>query len=198
MSLSEARKAGAGVISRENATVGSPRRAPAVLLASVALTTLLLTGCSGGVRPLYATASLGGTSAAEQKLAQVQFAPIPGRVGQRIRNELIFESTGGAGEAKDPVYRLEIAITESVTQTLTKIDGNSLSSVYNLNANFKLVRLSDKKVVLSGASAGRASFERVQSVFANVRAKEDAENRAAKTVGDEMKGRLAIFLASQA
>ena len=46
-------------------------------------------------------------------------APIPGRVGQRIRNELIFQSTGG-GAAQTPTLRLEIAIRESVTSTLVR------------------------------------------------------------------------------
>ena len=50
--------------------------------------------------------------------------------------------------------------------------------------------------MLTGRSFGRASFERVQSIFANVRAKEDAENRAAKTVGEELKSRLSIYLAN--
>ena len=49
--------------------------------------------------------------------------PIPGRVGQRIRNELIFQSSGG-GELLPPTHRLEVSITESVLSTLVKIDGD--------------------------------------------------------------------------
>ena len=55
-----------------------------------------LAGC--GFQPLY-----GGTTASGAKLAEVMAAvdinPIPGRVGQRVRNELIFENTGGGGAA---------------------------------------------------------------------------------------------------
>ena len=50
-------------------------------------------------------------------------------------------------------------------------------------------------MVLEGRSYGRAGFERVTSVFANVRAREDAENRAAKTVGEELRTRLLAYLA---
>src|SRR5215510_878592 len=67
-----------------------------------------LSACgNGGFRPLYgATASGVGT---QERLAQVDYAPIPGRVGQRIRNELIFESTGG-GNPLPPTHRLEVVV----------------------------------------------------------------------------------------
>ena len=86
-----------------------------------------------------------------------------------MRNELIYQSTGG-GSPAEPVYRLEIVIRESITPTLVQIDGNSSGSVYNLNASFRLVRLADKSVALTGESNGRAAFQRFDSVFANVRA----------------------------
>ena len=159
---------------------------------------LLLTGCAdgSGFKPLYATSAVGGAGVSE-KLAAVDIAPIPGRVGQRLRNEFIFEATGG-GQPAPSKYRLEVAIRESVSSTLVKIDGNARGQVYNLDADFKLVRLTDQAVVLQGKSYGRAGFERVTSVFANVRAREDAENRAAKTVGDELRTRLLAYLASPA
>ena len=94
-----------------------------------------------GFQPLYATASVGG--GATEKLAAVDIAPIPGRVGQRIRNELIFQATGG-GAPLPPEYRLDIAIRESVISTLVQIDGNAGGQIYNIEASYKLVRLSDK------------------------------------------------------
>lgn len=148
---------------------------------------------SAGFRPLYGASAVGGANVSE-KLAAVDVAPIPGRVGQRLRNEFIFEATGG-GSPLPPEYRLEVAIRESVSSTLVKLDGNARGQVYNLDATFRLVRVTDKSVVLEGKSFGRAGFERVSSIFANVRAREDAENRAAKTVGEEMRTRLLAFLA---
>ena len=172
------------------------RSAFRLAFASTVAVGLLVAGCgNGGFRPLYGLRA-SAVRRAEEKLAQLEFAPVPGRVGQRLRNELIFESTGGGGEAKNPVYRLEIAITESISPTLVQTDGNSRGSVYNLDANFTLIRLADKTVALTGESNGRVTFQRFQSVFANVRAQEDAENRAAKTIGDELKSRLSIDLAN--
>jgi LPS-assembly lipoprotein len=158
----------------------------------------LLGGCADGTgfQPLYGTAALGGANVSE-KLAAVDVAPVPGRVGQRLRNEFIYQSTGG-GEPLPPKYRLEIAVRESVSSTLVRIDGDARGQIYNLDANFKLIRMTDQAVVMEGRSYGRAGFERVNSVFANVRAREDAENRAAKTVGDELRTRVLAYLAQPA
>lgn len=174
------------------AAVGRTRRS-AVLVAAVLVATLAA-GCGEtGFRPLYGTASIGGADASE-KLAQVEIAPIPGRVGQQIRNEVIFQTTGG-GHPAPPAYRLEIVIRESINSTLVKRSGDASGSVYNLDADFRLVRISDKQVVMQGKSVSRAAFERFTSVFANVRARRDAENRAAGTIAQDVKTRIAAYLA---
>jgi len=153
----------------------------------------VLSACgASGFRPLHASQEFGG-SAVNDKLAKLDIAPIPGRVGQRIRNELIFQSNGGTAPPS-PEFRLEVALRESVSATLVRDDGDALGSVYNIDASFRLIRVADKTVVLQGVSYGRAGFERFRSIFANVRAREEAENRAASTVGQELKTRLSAFL----
>lgn len=167
---------------------------------SVALLLMLvvpaLAACEGssGFRPLYGSA-VGGATA--EKMAQVEFGVIPGRVGQRIRNELIFEGTGG-GHPLPPQYRFDVTIREQLVSTLVNHKGEAQSQIYNLEAKFQLIRLSDKKVVLQGSSFGRAGFERYDSIFSNVQAKQDAENRAARTVALDLKSRLAAYLAGAA
>jgi len=153
--------------------------------------------CSGGsgFQPMYGSSSIGGLSA-DQRLAQVEVQAIPSRVGQRVRNDLVFHTTGG-GNTAQPAYRLEVAIRESLASTLIARTGDAASQIYSLDANFRLVRLTDKKVVLEGLSTGRAGFERYTTIFSNVRAREDAENRAARVVAQDMKVRLSAFLATQ-
>jgi LPS-assembly lipoprotein len=159
---------------------------------------MLVTGCGDtGFRPLYASSALIGSDVNE-KLARMEVAPIPGRVGQRVRNELIYQASGTGNTAIDPAYRLEIVITESISATLVQIDGNSSGSVYNLNASFRLVRIADRSVALTGESHGRAAFQRFDSVFANVRARHEAEDRAARTVAEDLKSRLAAYLSGAA
>ena len=156
-----------------------------------------LAGCgdsSGGFRPLYGSALVNG-AAVNEKLAAVDIAPIPGRVGQRIRNELIFQATGG-GLPKPPEYRLDVAIRETVSSTLVNTNGNAGSQIYGIEASFSLVRLSDKQVIAHGKSYGRATFDRVSSIFANVEARQGAEDRAAESVGEELRTRLLALLSS--
>ncbi len=162
----------------------------------VALLVALVGGCAdgSGFRPLYG--STGSGAGVQQSLAAVEIATIPSRVGQRIRNSLIFENTGG-GDAAPRAYQLQIGIKESLNSSLVKSSGEALSQVYNLEAIFTLVRMSDKKVLVKGNSYARAEFERFQQIYSNVRAKEDAENRAAQQIADDIRTRIAIALSRE-
>lgn len=166
------------------------------VILACALAAVIVSGCAdgSGFKPLYGSSGIG--AGVDSKLAGVQVAPIPGRIGQRIRNDLIFETTGGGEISKDPVFRLEIAVTEGLVSTLVDSFGNPNSQLYTAEAKFSLIRIKDKAVVLKGTSFGRAAFERNPSVFANVRAQDDAQDRAARTIGTELKTRLAAYLAT--
>lgn len=169
------------------------------VLGALVLLAPMVGGCSGdggGFRPMYAAPIDGGPSL-DAKLAAVDFGTIPGRVGQRIRNELMFQATGGGNPAAQR-FKLEVVLKERVLTTLVNRDGQSQGQVYSVDANFRLISTVDKAIILTGASFGRASFERVTSIYSNVRAREDAENRAARTVASDIRSRLAAFLSSRA
>ncbi len=155
---------------------------------------LALAGC--GFQPLYGGTTAGGAKLAEV-MAAVEVTPIPGRVGQKLRNELIFANTGG-GYASPPRYRLNIVIKESVTDTLVQITGDATGQVYQLEASFELVDPSTRGVLFQGKAISRAAYNRLQEIFANVRARYDAENRAARTISESIKTQLAAFLAKAA
>jgi LPS-assembly lipoprotein len=167
-------------------------RGLALLLAA----TPALSACgNSGFHPLYGTTASG--AGMQERLAQVEVAPIPGRVGLRIRNEVRFQANG-PGEALPPTHRLEVTLAESMTSTLVRTDGAAMGLIYAVNANFKLVEIKTKKVVLTGTSHARASFERFSAVYSNVRARDDAENRAAKTIADDLTTRVAAYLSGAA
>ncbi len=151
-------------------------------------------GC--GFQPMYGGSTVGGASVT-QAMAAVDVNPIPGRVGQRVRNELIFASTGG-GNAAQPRYRLDIAIKEHVTDQLVQISGDATGEVYELNATYKLIDVTNNKVLLVGTAVSRAPYNRFQEIFSNVRARYDAENRAAETVAESIKTRIASYFATTA
>ena len=167
------------------------RQAALVLLVPLSA---LTGGCGdGGFRPMYAATP--GGSRLDAKLAAVEVAAIGGKTGQRLRNELIFHNTGG-GVPATPQYRLEIVLRESVGATLVRTTGEAASSVYNLDSSFRLIDIRTKKILFEGSSASRASFDRFNTIYSNIRAADDAADRAAKTMADEIKGRVAAFLSS--
>lgn len=163
------------------------------LLAAVAVLALSLAGC--GIQPLYGTTAGGSRLAAV--MSGIEVTPIPGRVGQRVRNELIFENTGGSGQAPQSTYKLDIVIKESVSNELVQIDGNAKAQVYELDSTFKLIDRNGR-VVLEGKATSRAAYERFETIFSNVRARVDAENRAARTVAESIKVRIAAYLSQAA
>ena len=161
-----------------------------LLLLLASAVALSACGDAAGFRPLYGAGATGNVS---EQLKQVDFSPIPGRVGQRIRNEMIFQTTGG-GNPLPPTHRLEVVLAENLTSTLVNVQGEAAGQIYSVQASFRLVDTKDKKVVFQGTSHARAGFERFESIYSNVRAREDAENRAARTIADDLKTRLAAYL----
>ena len=172
-------------------------RSPALALVAIAAAAGLgLSGC--GFQPLYGS---GSTTASGAHLAEVMSSvdvtPIPGRVGQKLRNELIFTNTGG-GNAAQSRYKLDIAIRERVVDQLVQITGDARGQVYQLEASYKLVNLANGQVMHEGTAISRAAYNRYQEIFANVRARYDAENRAARTISESIRTQLAAFLATSA
>ena len=164
----------------------------ALVVAAVA--GLGLAGC--GFQPLYGsrTTTASGTQLSDA-MAAVDVQPIPGRVGQKVRNELIFANNGGSRPAA-PRYKLTIALKEQDIQQLVQVTGNARGQVYQLQAQYKLVDVASGRVLHEGTAVSRAPYTRFQEVFANVRARYNAEDRAAKTVSESIKSQLAAYLAT--
>ena len=158
-----------------------------------------ISGC--GFHPMYATTPTGGSLVDVMKA--VQIAPIPSRVGQRLRNELIFGTTGG-GEASSPVYRLDIALRESVRNTLVTNTGAPTGQILQLDAEFRVIRIKDNEALFKGYSTSEAAYDltgfsgTTGSIYGDTRAALDAENRAARSLADTLKTRVAAFLSRDA
>jgi LPS-assembly lipoprotein len=170
---------------------------PALALAALAaLAGFGLSAC--GFQPLYGsnTTTASGAQLTEA-MSSVDVTPIPGRVGQKVRNELIFSNTGGNHAAKSR-YKLNIAIRERVVDQLVQITGDARGQVYQLEAHYKLLNSTSGKVLHEGTAISRAPYNRYQEIFANVRARYNAENRAARTVAESIKTQVAAFLANEA
>lgn len=152
-----------------------------------------LMGC--GFQPLYGTTASGARLS--EVMASINITPIPGRLGQRIRNELIFENTGG-GYAAPTKYRLDITVKESITDQLVSTTGEATGQVYQVEATFKLKKIENNQVVLEGKAISRAAYDRFQQTFANVRARYDAQDRVARMIAETIMVRLSAYLSNAA
>lgn len=163
--------------------------------ALVVVACLVLAGFISGcqVRPLYQE-SAGGISTGGN-LNTISFSEAGDRVSQEVRNNLIFLTSGGAGEAKNPVYHLDVAITESVgTPLLDDTSTMPKMARLNLRAVYKLSRVSDGLILRAATRQAVSLYDYPQQEFAKLRAKRDAQNRAAKELAEIIRGDLAAYL----
>ena len=85
-----------------------------------------------------------------------------------------------------------------MTDQLVQITGDATGQVFQLDATFQLIDPASGKVLMQGKAISRAPYNRFQEIFANVRARYDAENRAARTISESIKTQVAAFLTNAA
>ncbi|BAR99038.1 hypothetical protein BV133_1445 [Blastochloris viridis] len=162
------------------------------MLAALGLS-LAMGGC---FTPLYAERTPG--TGVQHQLANVEVRVIEGRVGLEVRNALIFELAGGAGNPAGAPYRVDVQLNENTqSMTIDPVTGRATVEIVTLTATYELRDTAADKVVLRELTSGQASIERGSQVFARDRAKRDAENRAAKLIAERILGRLASYFATQ-
>jgi LPS-assembly lipoprotein len=158
---------------------------------------------AGCFQPLYAErpTSVGGAGLSGQ-LSAVQVAPIDTPRGSRIdrvsvgvRNELIYDLTGGGGGIS-PTHRLDVKLTATQYQVLVDINtARPDVENYGIDATYTLIDIATGKPVVTGQTFARVSYDipGQQQRFARARGLRDAENRAAKVIADQIRSRLASF-----
>ena len=159
----------------------------------------LVAGC---FQPLYGDRSLAGGPGMRSKLSAVDVLPIDApsgrpeaRIGVEIRNALMFDMTGG-GSAASPTHRLKINLAASRQSVIVDIQTTRPDvENYGIDASYTLTDLATGKVVVSGQTFARVSYDipGQQQRFARARGLRDAENRAAKVIADQIRSRLASF-----
>jgi LPS-assembly lipoprotein len=170
---------------------GGPRRfGPAVALAL--LGSLYLAGCT--VQPVYGSRPDGGSVG--QALAGIEIDPVDTRIAQEVRNKLVFYMTGGAGVTSNPQYRMKLRVTEA--QTALGISRTGSAPVYSITvtASYSLTPVGSDQILIRETARGTASYDRSNQNYANIRAKLDAENRAAAAAADEIRLRVAAAIAT--
>jgi LPS-assembly lipoprotein len=158
--------------------------------------------CAACFQPLYATKSITGERSVGAALAQVQIERVPApngtpdsRIAVEIQNQLDFELNGGGGMVS-PTHKLALRFYTNRSSLITDVTtGRVEAEITGIDTSFTLTELATGKVVLNGRTFSRVSsdYPGQQQRFARVRARLDAEDRAAKVIAENVRTRLASF-----
>ncbi len=145
-------------------------------------------------QPLYAPSVDGSIEGSA--ISQIDVSQVNTRVGQQVRNHLLFLINGGNGSL-NPRYRADLQITSFVRNSAAKASlRDTTAGFVSVTASYNLVDSTTKERVSGGTRTSTASFDRTSQIFANQRAERDAENRAGKAVAEQLRNALASDLAN--
>ncbi|WP_169566592.1 LPS assembly lipoprotein LptE [Sneathiella limimaris] len=152
---------------------------------------ILLSVAACGFQPLYGRQTQNAKVTAA--LDQTYVLPIEGRVGQIVRNELL-DRVSPKGLPSRSLYQLKVKLRE-VKQGLA-IDKSDSTNRYNLTliGQYTLLDSSGKTAVYKGSAQSVASYNVVDSDFANLAAEKNAQKRSAIVVAEEIHRQLSVFL----
>jgi LPS-assembly lipoprotein len=171
-------------------SLSDPARKPTAI-GRVLLGTLLaalLAACT--VQPLYGPTPTG--EAVSGALERIAIDPVDTRVAQEVRNRLIFDL---GAEKQDAVYRMKLTVTAAESPLgVTPVEAAPTYSI-TVSATYEIRSAATGEILLRGTSRGIASFDRINQVYANTRARIDAENRAAGLAATDIRIRLAAAAA---
>ena len=185
-------------IARQPSPVPTGKRR--VLRAAAALAIAALAG--GCFQPLYGEQSPMGGPVLRDQLSAVDIMQIEApkgsdeaRLAVEIRNALLFDFSGG-GSAAPPTHRLKIAISSTRASIIVDVHTSRPDiENYGINASYSLTEIATAKVVVTGQTFARVSYDIPGQAqrFARLRGLRDAETRAAKVIADNVRSRLASY-----
>jgi len=153
-------------------------------------------------RPLYGSRSPGGGPGLREELSGVQVNPIfarggtpEARIAVELRNQLLFNLTGGSGSTA-PTHELTIRMTTNRSTVIVDLTSQRPDvENFGIDVGYTLKELATGKIVVRSTAFARVSYDipGAEQRFARSRGLRDAENRAAKEIADNIRNRLASF-----
>ena len=146
-----------------------------------------------GFRPLY-----GGTenSAINQQLAHIQNTTIKDRIGQKVHN-LLLDRFNFGGRPEKPLYTLNVGLTFNTDEIGLKFTDEATRARLTLWVNYFLTDNGSGEVLGEGGVRSVNNYNISDSEFARLAAEEDAKERAAREVSDEIKIRLSLYFSQR-
>ncbi|MGR9170223.1 LPS assembly lipoprotein LptE [Rhizobium sp. KDH_Rht_773_N] len=157
-------------------------------IVTILVSAALLSACQ--VRPLYSE-----STGVNEKLGSVGFSEASTRVGQEVRNHLIFLASRGAGEPVKPDYMVDMQVSSVVADTLlVQSSDTSRAGRATVSVSYTLRTTKDNQVIKAGRREATALVDFPDQEFAKLRAIRDAENRAANQAAEFVGADIAAAL----
>ena len=129
-----------------------------------------------GFSPVYHQNS---QSKAREYLSLIEVAPISGKRGLQLRNRLE-EKMSPTGSEEAPLYRLSVSLSSSTEAVLIQLDNTATRQNLKMNATFTLSN------IFTGTAVSIGSYNVVDSEFATIAAEDNAAERTAREIGEEI------------
>ena len=150
-----------------------------------------LAGC--GFHPLY-----GGSenAAINSQLGAIQIVTIEDRLGQKIHN-LLLDRLNPRGRPQSPLYTLSLTAQISKAEIGLKFTEVATRAKLSLSANYFLTDNQSGAILTEGTARSVNSYNIPDSEYARVAAENDATDRAAREISDEVRTRLSLLFSKQ-
>ncbi|MBV8653359.1 MAG: hypothetical protein JO255_17975 [Alphaproteobacteria bacterium] len=163
------------------------RRVAALVILGAALA-----GC--GFHPLYGSQQ---RTEVDVDLSSIKVALVPERIGQLLTISLR-DDLNPNGVSVQARYFLAINVSSGVANLAIRSDGTASRQAYSASASFSLREIESSKVVVTGAARYSDSFDVGENPYTTIVADQDAEKRAARTMSDQIRTQLAVYMRQQA
>lgn len=151
---------------------------------------LMLTGC--GFQPLY-QAEGGNSELVLTKLASIDIAPIPDRLGQIMRNRML----DLFGTTSNPDYRLSVVISDEIEGYGFREDAAVTQEQVTMIATITLHEMTSDALEFETTLRARTSYDVVLSDFATYSQREDTKRRLVEELAEQLHRRLALHFRKQ-
>jgi LPS-assembly lipoprotein len=144
-----------------------------------------------GFRPMV---KAGDDPAVREQLAAIDIVGLGGRLGQLVRNALLDELNPAALQVPKR-YRLAVRLNSKASALGIQLDNTITRYNLTLTARFQLLEPSVNDVLYSSTVRRIASYNVRRAPYSTLIAELDAERRAAKQLGNNIRTLLAIHFA---
>ena len=160
----------------------------------LALSVLFVAAC--GFHPVYGVNKYTSTGV-EEYLQQIEIDNIPNREGQYLRNQLI-DQFYRSGRPAHPRYKLMVSpVQESERDLDITIDSDTTRGQLRLTTTMTLMDKQTGKTLLNRPLRSIASFNIIESEFANRVSEQDTRENLLKDLARQIEEQLALYFKNQ-